>query len=208
MKTSIQLEKRDGHEGERAYVLLDDDGSIIAVVGPEVSCDISANRCNSALTDIGFDEQEFVVGPVVPVSEETMQMFLRSWGPDSRLGIIRRARKYCKDQGMVLSTEASTERFDRAGDRELAAALWFLWVEGESTGASTNALDESGFSTHEACQIGPFVLYWDEDGRLSCDEYPSAEAAAQRVAQLRWWQSVEYGPGFEYLAMSAIRKTS
>jgi hypothetical protein len=207
MKTVIQLEKRDEHEGERAYVLLDDDGSIITVVGPEVSCDISANRCVSALTAVGFDEQEFVVGPVVPVSEETMQMFLRSWGPDSRLGIIRRARKYCKDHGMVLSTEASTERFDRAGDRELAAALWFLWLEGESTGASTNALEDS-FPRHAACQIGPFVLYWDEDGRLSCDEYPSAEAAAQRVAELSWLQSMEHGPDFEYLARSAVRKTS
>ncbi len=208
MKTVIQLEKRDEHEGERAYVLLDDDESVITVVGREVSCDISANRCVSALTAVGFAEQEFVVGPVVPVSEETMQMFLRSWGPDSRSGIIRRARKYCEDQGMVLSTEASTERFDRAGDRELAAALWFLWVEGESTGASTNALDESGFPTHEACQIGAFVLYWDEDGRLSCDEYPSAEAAAQRVAELSGLQSMEHGPDFEYLARSAVRKTS
>jgi hypothetical protein len=203
-KTVIQLERRNGShadpgELERAYLLIDGNGDVIAFLGPEVSCAIHAKRCRSTLVENGYDPDEFVVSPIIWVDAETIEMYVRSWGRDSREGILRQAREICEHHGVSLSAEASTERFDKAGDRELAAALWFLWLDRGSTGLSLgNCAPDAGFCKEEVCQIGAFVFCLDEEGRVTAVEFPSVSEAAAYVSEVRrqWRPKDEPLPSF------------
>jgi hypothetical protein len=114
-----------------------------------------------------------------------MDMFVSTWGRDSRTALLREARKVYTRNGLRLSTEATTERFERAADRELAAALWILWLDGERTGAAlANCSPEASFCCDEVCQIGSFVMYLDGEGRVRFAEFPTVAAAAKRVSEI------------------------
>lgn len=193
-KLAIQLERHpDPHELERAYVLYAEDGSILTVAGPDISCNIESSRCSAALKDLGFNEREFSVGSVVQVDAATLQMYVRNWGRDSRQGLVREAREVCENNGVVLSSEAMTERFKNAGDRELAAALWFLWLDGERTGVCLgNCSPDASYCRDEVCQIGAFVFYLDEEGRVTFDEFTTVAAAEERVSEIdKQWHRAE-----------------
>lgn len=171
----LQLEESN-HKGddelqERVFVLLDGSGSIVAAVGPSISCE-------SALSQSRIDAEDYSMGPVTPVSPKTIEMTLRDWGPYSREGVLHQARRISDEKGIPLTTEATERRFRNARDRELAAALWLVWLDKDKEGTV------SLVRLYEAvCQIETFVLYWDADGLVTFDQFPSSEAAAQHVSE-------------------------
>lgn len=171
----LQLEdsnhKEDDELQERVFVLLSDSGSIIAAAGPDISCDGEFAEC-------GIDDEDYSMGPVLSVSPETIEVILRGWGPHSREGILRLARRISDENGTPLATEATERRFCKARDREFAAALWLVWLDRNKKGTV------SLVHFHEAvCQIETFVLYWDADALVTFDQFPSSEAAAQHVSE-------------------------
>lgn len=180
MKKTVLLEKCDG---VGAYLVQDGEGMFV-VAGPEVNCATDASR-RKALAEIGLDEREFPVSKVLSVDDAAMQQFLRFWGPDSDEGVLRRAQQVCMKRGVDLNVEAAKGRFAKARNPELAAALWLLWRDGEHVVASTvSSGDDRSSPANEACQIGMFVLQWDEHGHVSFGEFSSAESAAQHVREI------------------------
>lgn len=172
----IQLEDSNYKEAdelrERVFILLNDGGGIAAAAGPGLNCDGAFSRAE-------VDVEDYSIGPVFPVSRETMEMVLRDWGPFSREGILRQARRIADEKGMPLTSEATERRFCKARDREFAAALWLVWLDRDKEGTVSLA----GF--HEAvCQIETFVLYWDVNALVTFDQFPTSDAAAQHVSEV------------------------
>jgi hypothetical protein len=167
-KTVIQLEVPNGRGTKRsAKVLLNDPGSILAVDDTRVEL-----HCSDAGEAIGY-------GPVIPVAPETIGMFRRNWGPTSRQGILREARRICEGKGVPLSTEATDRRFDRASDRELAAALWLVWLDRGKGETVTHPLGRGAAWRRDA-----FLLYWDEGESVTYDHFSTTEAAEERLAEV------------------------
>lgn len=173
MSVVLQLEdlnhKGDDERQERVFVLLDDNGSIVAAAGPDTNC-----ACAFSQSRINIDG--YTLGPVFPVSPETIEMTLRDWGPCSREAILRQARQISDQKGIPLTTQATERRFCKARDREFAAALWLVWLDRDRKGTVCGLY-------RAACQIETFVLHLDEDELVTFDQFPSLEAAAQHVSE-------------------------
>jgi hypothetical protein len=196
---AIQL-NYPGEDGEmpphRASMLLGRDGAVAGLAGP-VSYGLFggnwseralANRLEKATVEIGCDGSR-LVGPMVEVSMETMEMLAHNWGRGSRKAILRAAHTERKHGEVPLSVEATEARFDRAGDRELAAALWYLWRVGSPL-VKTHREPSERYPGGEVCPIGSFVLCVDEEGFVTAAEFPTTGAALGHMmglASSKWF---------------------
>jgi hypothetical protein len=164
----IQLEApSDGGEPRCVFVAMEGDGHITAVEdGSESWAALACVGIESCLPSLS-----------VQVSAEECERYLREWGPTSRPWILRQASEICRKLKTSLDAEAANWRFENAGDREFAAAVWLVLREQSHSGA-LEARD--GF----VARLGRYLLRIDRRGRMTVEQWRDADGASLRVTEL------------------------
>lgn len=147
-----------------------DDGEVIAAL---------EGFGHKFLAEAGFEN--FVAGPHIEVGAEFYEKCLESWGPTSRMGILRQARELCEEDGITLEEMASKSPFKHSGcetkKREFTAAMWQL--RNHQRTAQEIKTDDGRIA-----RIGRFLFRLTERGFATSEECENASAAAERMKEL------------------------
>jgi hypothetical protein len=161
-------------ELHRVYIVLGEGMEVLAAIGGDDG--------GAELEEAGFDGRAPVIELRVSMAELDKRQ--REWGPISVAGIERKARALCGERAMLLDNLAHDPKFQSCEEteRKLAAALWVFW---DRRRASHEVQTPEG----RVARISRFLLLVDNQGCVTFEACPDAEAAAKVIRKLAAEQS-------------------
>jgi hypothetical protein len=161
-------------ELHRVYIVLGEGMEVLAAIGE--------NDGGAELEEAGFGSRAPVIELRVSMAELDKRQ--REWGPISVAGIERKARELCGERAMLLDNLAHDPKFQSCEEteRKLAAALWVFW---DRRRASHEVQTPEG----RVARISRFLLLVDNQGCVTFEACPDAEAAAKVIRKLAAEQS-------------------